>query len=281
VGLCHGFQGVLNVARVIGLNPDEIEAQSYGVNHNIWLKKFFYNGKDALPILDDWVRNKAVEYWNSPECKFSDEMGPKVVDLYKRLGLFPIGDTATPGGDCYHRWYHADKITEVKWKEDPDAWNERHIQHVNNSVTAFTQLAANKRQKATSVFPPDKTHETNVSIIDAIYNDHPAIFQVNIPNHGCIPGIANDVVVEVPALVSATGIQGLHVGDLPKRIMFLLEDHILGMERDLEAFLSRDRKMLLEYVLSNPWTRTIEQAESLLDEVFSLPENIEMAEYYK
>jgi len=38
---------------------------------------------------------------------------------------------------------------------------------------------------------------------------------------------------------------------------------------------------LLDYVLANPWTQTIEQAQSFLDDAFSLPENSEMAQYYK
>jgi len=281
VGLCHGYQGVRNVARVIGLDPEKVEAQAYGLNHNIWLTKFFVDGVDAFPVLEDWVRNKAKQYWSSPECGISDEMGPKAVDLYNRLGLFPIGDTATPGGDSYHRWYHADKETEEKWREDPAAWYERHIQGVTHAVQAFTGLAENPGQRATTLFPSEKTHETNVSIIDAIVNNHPAIFQVNIPNYGCIPGIADDVVVEIPALVSAAGIQGLHMGHLPKRILFQIQERILVMERDLEAFLSRDRKMLLEYVLSNPQTRTIEQAEALVEDVFADPINHEMAEYYQ
>lgn len=281
VGLCHGYQGIRSVARVIGLDPDKVNGQSYGVNHNIWLKHFYYEGQDALPILDHWVKTSAEHFWKSPECGISDEMGPKAVDLYRRLGLFPIGDTATSGGDNWHRWYHADKETEMKWKENPTAWYERHVRHVNKSVAEFTELAANPRQKATSLFPPDKTHETNVSIIDAIVNDIPTVFQVNIPNMGCIPGIAQDVVVEIPALVSAAGIQSLYVGDLPKRIMFQIQDRILSMERDLEAFLSRDRNMLLEYVLYNPWTRSVEQAEALLKDVFDQPINHEMAEYYR
>lgn len=281
VGLCHGFQGVRNVARVIGLNPDNVDAQAYGLNHNIWLTKFFVDGVNAYPILEDWVKNRAEQYWSSPACGISNEMGPKAVNLYKRLGLFPIGDTATPGGDSYHRWYHADKETEEKWKEDPEAWYEEHIQYVNNTVQAFTGLAVNPMQKATTLFPPEKTNETNVSIIDAIVNNHPGIFQVNIPNNGCIPGIADDVVVEIPALVSAAGIQGLHMGSLPKRIMFQIQERILLMERDLEAFQSRDRKMLLEYVLSYPHTRTIEQAEAFLEDIFADPANSEMAEYYQ
>jgi alpha-galactosidase len=281
VGLCHGYQGVLYVARVLGLDPDKVHAQSYGVNHCIWLKKFYYEGKDAYPILLDWVQKKSTQFFDSPECSPSDEMGPKVVDIFKRVGMFPIGDTATPGGDSYFRWYHLDRATELKWKEDPNTWNESHIQHINAAVVAFSRLAGDPTARATDLFPPDKTSETNVSIIDSIVNDKPGIFQVNIPNKGCIPGIADDVVVEVPGMVSGSGIQGLQMVPLPKPVMFHLYDKINLMERDLEAFLSHDRGLLMEFILANPWTRSIEQAQAVMDTVFSHPAYQEMAAYYK
>lgn len=282
VGLCHGFYyGTSRVAEVIGLDPDKVEAQAYGLNHNIWLKKFHVGGVDALPVLADWVKNKAESYWASPECSPSDDLGPKAVDLYKRLGLFPIGDTATPGGDSYHRWYHYDRETEAKWHEDPAAWYQHHVQGVNNTVQAFNELAKDVNKKATSVFPSEMTNETNVRIIDAIANDKPAIFQVNIPNKGCIPGIADDVAVEIPALVSAAGIQGLRLDPLPNPVLFEIQERILLMERDLEAFTSAKRELLLEYVLSYPATRTVEQARAFLDDVMNHPMNTELAEYFK
>ena len=71
------------------------------------------------------------------------------------------------------------------------------------------------------------------------------------------------------------------MGDLPKRIMLQIQERILFMERDLEAFLSRDRAMLLEYVLSYPTTRTIEQARALLDDVFADPIYRDLAQYFK
>ncbi len=281
VGLCHGYLGVRNVARVIGLDPEKVDAQAYGVNHNIWLTKFVVDGVDALPRLAEWARDEAEAYWASPECRPSDDMGPKAVDLYRRLGLFPIGDTATPGGDSYHRWYHYDRATEQLWHEDPAGWYDDHIAWVNKSVNAFKALAADPTQKATSLYPPERTHETNVSIIDALANNHGGLFQVNIPNRGCIPGIADDVAVEVPAWVSSAGIQGLHMAPLPKRITLALHERILSMERDLEAFVSRDRNMLLDYVLSYPTTRTVEQARALLDDVFADPIYHDLAQYFQ
>ena len=49
-------------------------------------------------------------------------MGPKPVDIYKRFGVFPIGDTANPGGGTWPWWYHVDDETEKKWKEAPRKW---------------------------------------------------------------------------------------------------------------------------------------------------------------
>ena len=68
---------------------------------------------------------------------------------------------------------------------------------------------------------------------------------------------------------------------LPKRITLALHERILAMERDLEAFVSRDRNMLLDYVLSYPTTRTVEQARALLDDVFADPIYHDLAQYFQ
>ena len=66
-----------------------------GVNHFVWLTQFYYNGENAFPYLDDWIEKRSASYWE--KCDPSSELGPKAVDLYKRFGVFPIGDTCTPG----------------------------------------------------------------------------------------------------------------------------------------------------------------------------------------
>jgi len=57
--------------------------------------------------------------------------------------------------------------------------------------------------------------EQIVSIIDALENDRTGHPQVNVPYRGAPAGIPDDMVVEVPAIVSGRGIQPLHVGALP------------------------------------------------------------------
>jgi alpha-galactosidase len=282
VGLCHGYLGgKYHLVKALGLDWTKVEVQSYGINHLIWMTKFMVDGQDAYPLLDAWIENKAEEFWASEECTVSHDMGRKAIDVYQRLGIFPVGDTVTPGGGSYLHYYHADRETEARWQEDPEAWFARHIANVSRSVGEFQRVAADPSIRVTDVFPAMRSHETNVSIIDAIANDRPAVFQVNIPNKGSIPSLADDVVVEIPGLVSAAGIQGLHMGDLPVGAMCHVQERVVQMERSLAAYLNADRRLLFEAVLANPWTRTIEQAQGLFDELMAMPANREMDEYYR
>jgi alpha-galactosidase len=281
VGLCHGFHGgVDNMLGVLGLDWANVTAQAPGINHFIWLTHFLHKGEDAYPILDEWIEKKAQQYWDSVFL-LSDGMGPKAVDLYRMFGLFPIGDTCTPGGGSWPWWYHVDEATEKRWKENPDDWWGCYYRHYQDLMEDMFQVAADPSVPVTSFFPPEKSFETNVSIIEALLNIRPGLFQVNIPNHGAIPSLAEDVVVEIPAFVSGHGIHGLHVSDFPKALTLQLKDRVNAMERELEAYIAGDRKILLQLLLSDPWTKKRDQAERVLDEILSLPFNSEMAQHYK
>jgi alpha-galactosidase len=101
VGLCHGHGGIYHLARELGLEREKITFEVPGVNHFIWLTKFYHEGEDAFPLIDRWIAEKAPAYW--AECGNSDGLGPKAIDLYQRFGVFPIGTRAAqavrgPGG---------------------------------------------------------------------------------------------------------------------------------------------------------------------------------------
>jgi alpha-galactosidase len=62
---------------------------------------------------------------------------------------------------------------------------------------------------------------------------------VNVPNRGALEGTPDDVVVEVPAIVSKKGIQPIYVGALPPKVMIeCILPHWLDIERNLLAFKS-------------------------------------------
>ena len=105
----------------------------------------------------------------------------------------------------------------------------------------------------------------------------------NIANSGeYVPGIPRDFQVEVPALVSRRGVQGIQTSGLPPAVLsHLLRDTVAPVNLELAAYAAGDRGLLLELLMQDPWTRSADQARALLDEILALPFHGEMREHYR
>jgi alpha-galactosidase len=284
IGLCHGHFGYRKVAKTLGLDLKKVKAKSIGFNHCIWMTSFKYDGQNAYSLIEEWVRAKAHRFWKNWKPKYYDvDMSPAAVDIYKRFGLFPIGDTARSGG-----WkYHTDLKTKKKWYgpsggfDSQIGWS-RYQADLRRQLNRMCKIYDDAAVSVTSEFPPMKSGEQHVPIVDAIVNGKESMFQVNVPNRGAVEGIPSDVVVEVPALVSSKGVQRLPVERLPKRLMLhVIVPRMLRMEWALEAYEEGGRDLLAEWLLSDPRTKSSTQAEETIKEILTLPFNKEMAEHYK
>ena len=119
-------------------------------------------------------------------------------------------------------------------------------------------------------------------IIDGLVNDNKGQFQVNVPNRGVIAGIPDDVVVEVPAIVSKKGIQPIHVGALPPKLMLeALLPHWLDLERNLLAFKTGDRSILLWNALDSHQTRSYDQAVAVTEDLLAMAGHEEMNVHFR
>lgn len=282
VGLCHGFTGVYRLAEVLGLDSAKISFEAPGVNHFIWLTRLHEDGKDALPVLEEWVEKKAKSYWE--KCPPSSELGPKAFDLYKRFGAFPIGDTCTPGGGSWPWWYHVDKETEGRWNEDPEGWWSFVLKPPpEDPVLKLAEVAGDPATKVTSAFPPTRSGEVTVSLIESIACNIPRVFIVNLMNREeLVQGVPSNFEVEVPALVDKGGIRGIRTSGLPRPLIsHILRDRVAPVEVELEAYESRSRDLLLDLIMMDPWTRSEEQARGLLNDMLSFPRYKDMRQHYR
>ncbi|MBN1582811.1 MAG: alpha-glucosidase/alpha-galactosidase [Anaerolineae bacterium] len=280
-GLCHGHYGVYHVARVIGLDdPAKLNWQATGLNHNIWLTHFFYDGKDAYPILDKWIAENIEAYWQDhEESGIPAQWSPSAIHQYKMYGLFPIGDTPRSGG----WWYHTDLETRARWYGaggggDTPEGRDRILKDKEKKYAQMKEAAYDDAVRPIDLFGDQKTREQHVPIIDALVNDNEYRAQVNVPNNGALPGIPDDVAVEVPAIVNIKGIQPIRTEPLPKKVMLeCIYPVWLSMEHTLEALLSGDKSMLLYGILDSHQTRTYDQAVQVFEALFDIEPNEPMA----
>ena len=276
-GLCHGHYGYRQVASTIGLDPDAVTWQAPGLNHNIWLTDFYHEGEDMYPHLDSWIRNNIELYWKEKEKDggIPTQMSPSAIHQYRMYGLMPIGDTPRSGG----WWYHTDIETRSRWfgkggGNDTPEGRQKVLEGKEQKYQQMKSAAFDKDTRPIDMFGDQMTSEQHIPIMDGLVNDNEGQFQVNIPNNGALPGIPDDVAVEVPAIVNKKGIQPLRVPPLPNKIMLeRIYPNWLGMERGLEAIESGDKSMILYSILESQQTQTYDQAMRVMDALFNIEPN--------
>jgi alpha-galactosidase len=277
-GLCHGHYGYQGIARTIGLDPEKVTWQAPGLNHNIWLTHFYYEGKDAYPLLDAWIENESEKFWKEND-NVSAQMSLSAIHQYRLYGLMPVGDTPRRGG----WWYHTDLDTRKRWYGgsgggDTPEGRQKILEGKEKKFQQMKEAAYDEKVRPIEMFGEKKTTEQHVPIIDGLVNDNEGQFQVNLPNRGVLAGIPDDVVVELPAVVNKKGIQPLRVDPLPRKILLeCLYPDWLRMERTLEALLSGDLSMMLLGVLDSHQTRSYEQAMEVMDALLNIEPNEPMA----
>lgn len=287
IGLCHGHLGYREMAGVLDIDPKDIDFEAIGFNHVIWLTRFKHKGEDAYPLIDDWIKRKAEEYWRvwqeNQVNPFDTQMSPAAVDMYRIYGLFPVGDTVRGG-----TWkYHWNLETKRKWYgslagPDSETGWEVYLNMLQYNFDIIASAIRNPDIPLTTVLYPQLSQESLVPIIDSLMNSREGIYQVNVLNNGAISSLPDDAAVEVPAKVDGKGVHRMRVENMPKRVLkYVLQPRMMRMEWALEAFLKGGRDTLFEWLIVDPRTKSTGQVNQVIDDILRMPENSEMAEHFR
>lgn len=282
VGVCHGHFGYHTVAQTLGLNLSDVSAQIVGFNHYTWLTHFRHKGQDAYPLIDRWIEERSASFWRSGE--YPEAMSPGAVDTYRMYGLFPIGDAVRCAGPW---WHHTDAQAKEHWYGKSGGFDSeigwtRYLQHKGEHQQALVQLAKQPTAALLEKYPLHGSGEQHIPIVDAIVNNKETVLELNVPNDGCLDGVPDDVLVEIPVVVSGRGIQGVRVGRLPASVMnHSMIPRLIRLENILNAYMNRDRKTLVLMLMDDPRTRSFEQAKRLIDSLLAQPWNAGAAAHYR
>ena len=184
-------------------------------------------------------------------------------------------------------WFHTDSETKERWYGPTGGFDSErgwsfYLQRNLERVEHFAKLAEDTDADLLSEFPLRRSDEQHIEIIDALVNGRETILQLNVMNDGAIDGIADDVAVEVPARVNATGIQPIRVGSLAPELMHhVLLPRMNKMEQVLHTYETGSRRALVMTLMDDPRTRSFGQAQALIDELLAQPWNRAASEHYR
>ncbi len=107
--------------------------------------------------------------------------------------------------------------------------------------------------------------EGAVEVIEGIKGaENRYVEAINIPNNGHITNLPYGAIVELPAVISGVGVQGLAFGELPEPVAELCRREVAVQSLVVDAAVWGDRELALQALLLDPMINDIDRARAIL-----------------
>ncbi|TQS39631.1 hypothetical protein [Cryptosporangium phraense] len=260
IGLCHGTMHTLGaLAHDLGRPAGELRATFAGLNHLCWLLDLRHGPDDLYPRLRELVAARAGQ------AKAGEGVHqPVSADLLNTFGLYPApGDRHVAE---FFPWYlRGADGNDLPWELQPG--RDDTIRYIGQKADLWEQLHAQADGSEPLDTTRDQEAERLASILASIATGRPSYeLAVNLPNEGKIPNVPPTAVVEVPAVVGASGVRGVAVGPLPPAIAAVLTARAEQQELTVSAALSGDRALAVQALTLDPLVPDPATAVAILDD---------------
>lgn len=277
VGLCHGIgEGQEMISKILEIPEEDLDVAACGLNHFGWYQKIRNRktGEDLYPLLKEKERN--VHWLASWDGIALSRM------LLRTYGLLAYPVTNHIGE--YIRW--ADRFIaspNMQFFHDPvseDPWTTNKIPSLVYFAHGFADLPyfpdpgkVDWRYTVKERFKinPEglkRSGEYGIPIITAITRDIKTdLLTVNMLNKGKIPGLPDDMAVELPASVDGKGIHTVQMDPLPDPIAEMIRIQGLIAKLVTEAYTEKSRNKLLQAVLTDPTVSSYDSSVAMINEM--------------
>ena len=243
VGLCNvaiGFQR--RFAGLLGVAPDEVSLGHVGLNHLTWIRSVTAGGVDHLPAMFERV----------------DELADEVELPAHLLQLFG----AVPS--YYLRYYYAhDEVLEEQLHSPTRA---DAVQALERELLAlYADTSVDTKPEALEKRGGAYYSEAAIELLSGLIGGVDQTRVVNLRNGGSLPFLPDDHVIEVPAHVTAAGVEALPIAPLDDDMRGLISA-VAGYERlALDAAVRGGRDRVLRAMQAHPLVLQYDRAEKLTD----------------
>jgi len=254
VSLCEGpIVYPRYLAGLAGLDAEELDVSSVGLNHASWSVRHRYRGEDLIPHL----QAACEELRDSPRLRRSDR---RLLRLASLMGAIPSG---------YFEYYYYEREVLAELQAKPTTRAEDILARVPDYWAHYLEQS---RADSPTLDPRRSRggiHELELAIdcMDAVYNDRGEVMPVNVPNRGSVPGFPDDLVVETEALCDARGIHVEKMPGLPTHLRGLVEALAEFQRLASEAAWSGCARDGVRALAAHPLVRSVELAERLYGEL--------------
>ncbi len=251
-----------SLAAFLRVSPNELFFDYFGLNHLAWARKVFLKGVDILPELRRTLSHTPLE---KIEPLFGEEIlkDPKVkTELINTLRIFK--ETGMMPSPYLQYYWFADEIQ--KNQVESGQTRAQQVMEMERQILAGYRLASANKEPL-QIQRGGKWHaDMMVGMLGAIANDARQIFIANVPNHGALPELPYEKIVEVPAVVDARGAHPLAMGKMPTQARGLIQAVAAYEELTVQAALEGCYETALDALSCHPLVPSRETARQILND---------------
>ena len=248
VGLCNvaiGFQR--DFAHLLGVAPEQVQLDHVGLNHLTWERAALVDGKDMLPGLIEQHGERVAGHTAMPLSVTTD------------VGAVP---------SSYLRYYYAhDQVVEQergrRTRAEEVADLERQLLEI------YADPALDRKPDLLGKRGGAFYSEAAVALLASLVSDTGDVQVVNLRNNGTLPFLADNAVIEVPAVIGAGGPEPVPVAPVSQLLGGLIA-HVSGYEElAVDAALRGGRHRVAAALLAHPLVGQYELAGQLADRLIA------------
>ncbi len=248
VGLCNvaiGFQR--RFAGHLGVEPSRVRLDHVGLNHLSWERAVYLDDENVLPRLLAEHADELAEDLGMP------------AEFIRRLGVVP---------SYYLRYFYehdnvvsANRGKPTRAEVVSDVERQLLDMYADPSLDTKPELLEKRGGAYYS--------EAAVQLISSLYRDTKDVQVVNVRNHGTMPFLADDAVIEVSAVVGADGAKPLPVAPVEPLFAGLIAHVTAYEELAVAAAVHGGRDRVFDALLAHPLVGQLDLAASLTDRLLA------------
>ena len=254
LGLCNiPVEMKMDAARELGVAPERIRLDYFGLNHLAWVRRLFVDGEDVTDRMLSLLVSGSIPA-NIPDLDYE----PELIEALRMLPLY------------YNRYYYYPGRMFEKIRSKPKSRAEEVMEIEDKLLALYRDESQNTKPRQLEERGGAYYSRVAVDLIDAIANDRREEHVVNLHNRGAIDGLPNDAVAEIPAVVGREGAVPVPVGAVDAHALGLMQV-VKAYERlTIQAGVRQDYRAAFRALITHPLGPSADRAKALLDELLEI-----------
>jgi 6-phospho-beta-glucosidase len=284
VGICDDPPAMVRgAALALGVTPQDLFPEYFGLNHLGWLRALYLRGVDQIPALLGALRSSGARIPGLPfDIEFVHALG-LIPSEYLFFYYYPrqsvenllrAGQSRAQQILPFNEELYANLKRIRDENADPSAAETAYRDYLRKRHETYMTLETG--EKPAEAFPAEAIEQIASSaegysgvamdLIEGLSGAKGTVLLLNVPNRGAVPGMAEDDVVEVTCVVRNGVVRPIALGSVPDHALGLMKS-VKAYERlTIEAAVERSYTQALKALALHPLVPSSEAAKAILDD---------------